>query len=70
MLFTKGTGNRKGGGEGHAVFGLDYVLDGRFEDFLSFGGGDFSFHHVRFLPEYFLAVPFFRAVPHPVPSIL
>lgn len=57
------------GGEGHAIFGLNHVLNGGFEDFLSFGGGDFSFRHVRLLPEYFLAVPFFRAVPHPVPSI-
>ena len=69
MLLAKGLSNGQRGGERHAIFGLNHVLNGGFEDFLSFGGGDFSFRHVRLLPEYFLAVPFFRAVPHPVPSI-
>lgn len=50
VLFVKSLSNDQRGGERHAVFGLNHVLNGGFKDFLSFGGGDFSFRHVRLLP--------------------
>ena len=50
VLLAKCLSNGQRGSERHAVFGLDHVLDGWFKDFLSFGGGDFSFRHVRLLP--------------------